>query len=348
MPAAASRSSKRGSPVCETSRCNVASARPSPSTSPATTVHRYRQVRSAPAPASRQACRTGRPPRPRRPARRARRDAFRSAIHAAGEVLRADRDHHLRAPSAVGGHRRRVDAECHRAAGSGAVRVPLDHARPSFACRVCTDAGHACDGRHRWRRRHPGRCVSRSGGVPDGAACARGAAGRDTSGHLCARCRRAAGRGSSSPSTSKADADGRVNGRAHFTMTGAGGKKTEAVVPFTLAFTHSISTTTRNALFFVLLLGGVIAPLLLLLAFGTPRGSVHPSHRPAGGRGCGCACSPTARCGDSRRAERRRRSHSRKATSTTRGSRGPGALLPVVRSDLRRALVVEPVRRAPR
>jgi hypothetical protein len=76
----------------------------------------------------------------------------------------------------------------------------------------------------------------------------------------------------------KAEADGRVNGRVHFTMTGLGGKKTEAVVPFTLALTHSISTTTRNTLFFVLLLGGVVAPLLLLLALGNRAAAfMHPA-----------------------------------------------------------------------
>src|SRR6266550_9311329 len=66
----------------------------------------------------------------------------------------------------------------------------------------------------------------------------------------------------------RSEAEGRVNGRIHLTMTGAGGKKTEAIVPFTFSLTRSISTTTRNTLFFILLLGGVIAPLLLLLALG--------------------------------------------------------------------------------
>ncbi len=58
---------------------------------------------------------------------------------------------------------------------------------------------------------------------------------------------------------------GRVNGQIHLVLTGASEKKTAYVLPFTFSITRPVSAATRNTLFFVLLLAGLIAPLLLLM-----------------------------------------------------------------------------------
>lgn len=63
------------------------------------------------------------------------------------------------------------------------------------------------------------------------------------------------------------EGDGRVSGLLDLRLTGAGGKRIVTTVPFTFNITKPISTSTRNTLFLLLLVGGVGAPILFLYYF---------------------------------------------------------------------------------
>jgi hypothetical protein len=61
---------------------------------------------------------------------------------------------------------------------------------------------------------------------------------------------------------------GRVEGRLHLVLTGANGRTTAAVVPFTFTMVRPVDTATRNELFVLLLAVGVVSPLVLLWVLG--------------------------------------------------------------------------------